>query len=392
VQENFDVAVIGAGPAGSCASLLSCLNGAETALIEEKSVIGVPVNCGEFIPSLKDVKNLLPHSRNVEKVYALIPQEAVSNRTKLIRFYSPDNKCFEFKFDGLVLKRNLLEQAITEEAEKNGVKVFASSAARGLRARDNVSEILVKGPREEIVLRARLIIGADGFPSNVAKWARMESGYGPDDVALTLQNKMSDVEAAEDYVEMYAGNRYAPGGFAWIIPKGENEANVGLGVRLSNLLRAGSLSLRSYFETFLKKHPIASRKFLKARRLSLSAKKVPVGGRAKNIFKNNILLAGDAAGLVIAINGSGIPTAMISGCIAGEIAAKHLRGVCELSLYEKRLEEEIGAILRVGVAYRRVADKLMRSDAVFSAVLRMIGNSGVARVLKCDTSFPAPFL
>ena len=384
MQEQCDVVVVGASLAGPCASLFSSFGGIDTILVEKKNIIGTPVKCGEFIPTLESMKKLLPKAMYVEKIYSLIPPETISNRTRSIQLYSPSNRCFEFKFDGLVLRRDLLEQHIVRKAEENGARLYISSVVKTLKVNEKFRKIVVKGPDGEKVVRAKIVVGADGFPSRIATWASMENSYRFSDISLTIQNTMANVDVEESSVEMYTGNKYAPGAYAWIIPKGEKIANVGLGVRLSCFRTSERMPIRSIFEKFLKEHPVASKKLSKAKPLSFSAKMVPAGGMVKELYKNNVILVGDAAGLVLPINGSGIPTAMISGCIAGEVASKCIHSNSELDLYEEKLKRELDPIINLSLAYRRIADRFMYSDRRYSAALRFIGALGLSRILKCE--------
>ncbi len=387
MDTDFDVAIVGAGPAGICASLQSSKNGIHTVLVEKKRVIGVPVRCGEFIPSREFLREILPSANNLDDVYALIPVEAVTQRIKSIKVYSPGNKCFEFKFDGIVVNRDLMEQSIAEKAIGKGVSLYNSSVVRGFVNGEQKRKLLIRNETGDMILNAKVVIGADGFPSGVARWANMKLGYGYRDMALTVQNVAVNVEGDYDSVEMFTGNKYVPGGFGWIIPKGEKVANVGLGLRLSHLRSNRGFSIRQYFDAYINRHPLVSKKLSKAKLRSFSAKMVPVGGEPLDICKQGVILTGDAAGLVVATNGSGIPTAMLSGDIAGKIVSEYLKGNCELSCYSTRLKSEIIPVIARGVSYRHAADLLMKFDSIFDTALRLIGVGYMSQVLKCKKNF-----
>lgn len=386
MQREFDVLVVGASAAGSSTGFFCSQNGVKVLMVEKKKTVGFPVKCGEFIPTLESIKKMLPHSNYVEKVYSLIPEEAVSNKTKKIRFYSPSNHCFEFNFDGLVLKRDVLERLIVEKALNLGAKIYTSSLVRLVTNKNGeFKNILVKGPYVDGILKAKIIVGADGYPSNIAKWMGLKDGYKLNDIALAVQKTMVNVDVEEDTVEMFSGSLYAPKGYAWIIPKGGKIANVGLGIRLSHFRSAYRRKVLDYLNHFIRRHPIASKKLFKAKTLNFSAKLVPVGGIVKETQKDNVLLVGDAAGLVLAINGSGIPTAMLSGFIAGRLIAKYLNNKQSLNVYREHLEKELGKTISRSVKYRLVADIFMSNDKLFHFLLRLICVNGVSKVLKCES-------
>ncbi|RLG92499.1 MAG: hypothetical protein DRO36_01395 [Candidatus Hecatellales archaeon] len=389
MRKKFDVLVVGAGVAGVSAGFsLIEKNDVDVLMVEKKDVIGYPVKCGEFIPTFESIKKMIPHSKYIEKVYSLIPEKVISNRTKKIRFYSPSNHCFEFKFDGIVLKRDLLERLVAEKALKLGVKVYTSSVVRLIMGKDGFKEAIIKTSETEDRVEVRAVIGADGYPSNTAKWMGLESTYNSlNDVALAVQKTMDGVEVEEDTVEMFSGNLCAPKGYAWIIPKGDGVANVGLGVRLTHFRSKHRKRILEYLNNFIGRHPIASKRLLKAKTLNFSAKLVPVGGIVKEVQKNDVLLVGDAAGLVLAINGSGIPTAMLSGIVAGKLVAEHLNSKQTLNVYRKILEEELGKVIGRSVKYRRIADRFMEHDKLFTILLKLIGVRGVSKVLECESLF-----
>lgn len=378
--------VVGAGPSGSSASRSASLEGADTLLLEKKKKIGVPIRCGEFIPSLNETRRLLPRAKALMKfthgIYDLLSDDAVSNRTTRIRLYSPKNRSYEFDFDGIVLNREVFEKILVRKAEKSGVTLRTSAIAKAISPGDKIKKVLVRSSVGETFIRAKLLIGADGFPSNVGKWAHLNNPFEAESVVLCAQQRMKDVKLDEDVVEIYFSGKYAPGGYAWIIPKGEREANVGVGVRLS-YLRKGK-GIVEYLDAFSKKHPVASKRFPTARATSLIVKMVPVGGLVPNLCGNRTLLVGDAGGMVIAINGCGIPPALVSGHLAGKTASQHLRGDCGLSAYVTDLRREIGDVLERGLMYRKVADWLMRRDDLFEKVLQIIGVKSIAKVIKCE--------
>lgn len=387
MKSEFDVLVVGVGVGGATTGFFLSSQNIDVLMVEKKKIVGSPVRCGEFIPTQESLKKMLPNSKYIEKIYSLIPEKVVSNKTKWIRFYSPSNKCFEFKFDGLVLKRNLLEQWIVEETLKRNIYLYTSSLVKSIKDRGKFSLVLVEGSQFSGVVKTGIVVGADGFPSKIAEWYGLKTGYGLGDVAFAVQKVLTGVDVEKDVVEMFSGNNYAPKGYAWIIPKGDDTANVGLGIRLNHFKVAHKISVVEYLNHFIKKHPIASKRLSKAKTLNFTAKLVPVGGIIDETHKNNVVLVGDAAGLVLAVNGSGIPTAMISGCIAGELIAEHVKGNLDLNVYSNLLKQEIGKVLGRSVTFRKVADIFMGSDKLFDFILKIVGVKGVSKVLKCESLF-----
>jgi len=185
-----------------------------------------------------------------------------------------------------------------------------------------------------------------------------------------FEYEISGADADREAVEMYFGKEYVPGGYAWIISQGDDTANIGVGIR--EAMFGQGMCARDYLDKFMHEHPLASRKLEGASILSVVAGLVPVGGAPKITATSDTVIAGDAAGHLIATNGGGISTAMVGGKLAGETAADHLEGRCSLIEYDRRWREQMGMEIKTAVYARRLMDKLMLSDKLMSAAIRVI--------------------
>ncbi|MFW5987167.1 MAG: geranylgeranyl reductase family protein, partial [Methanohalophilus sp.] len=230
--------------------------------------------------------------------------------------------------------------------------------------------IKVDGVFGPSTIMGKVLIGADGPNSIVAKAHGMTREHDPMGIGTAFEYELANTAVDRDAVEMYFGKDYVPGGYAWIISQGGNTANIGVGIR--KVLFEKNMCARDYLEKFMYKHPIAADKLQDARILSVVSGVVPVGGAPEKTVSNNVMLAGDAAGQLIATNGGGIPTAMIGGKLAGETAVEYLAGKCELSVYERRWREQMGLEIKTAVYIRKMMDNLMRSDRLMSKAIRTI--------------------
>jgi len=376
---NFDLVIVGGGPAGLAAALAASKESSNVMIVEKKGTFGGPVTCGEFVPSEVEVKRLLPQASGLDEFYKFVTSITVMNRTRLIRLYTPSMSGYEFKFDGIVLNKPRFHAELAKEAERRGVTTRASTNVTRLEERDHGVEIFASFQGVPRTVRTRIVIGADGFPSIIARNAELKTEYAATDSALCFNALMENVDSDMDTVEMYVGNKLAPGGYAWIIPKGNGVANVGLGMRLSRIDR--SHVFHEYVRRFLEGPEMKSR-LSEARTISKSFKIVPVGGLVKEIFTSRILLAGDAAGAVIPINGSGIPTALVSGSIAGICASRSLIDIYSVRNYPFLLKRQLFMPIRKGLKYRRIADLAMKYDLAFNILVRLMGSSMVERTLR----------
>jgi digeranylgeranylglycerophospholipid reductase len=230
-------------------------------------------------------------------------------------------------------------------------------------------------------IRPQIIIGADG-PHSVVSHAM---GNPVQEMGICLEYEMVDVNIDPQAAEMYFSAHYAPGGYAWIIPLGQDTANVGVGVRASYL--AGQ-KLPLILDRFIREHTIAAEKLAGGEVLAVMRGLVPAGGTPGVIQKGNMLLAGDAAGHVMATSGGGIPLAMVAGRIAGEAAIGQLQGKMPLTDYPSRIREEFGIQLSRSVQIRKMVDYAMKSDRLMNALFAALSPAQMKSVMRAQ--IPAP--
>lgn len=349
-----DVAVIGAGPAGSTAAEIAARAGACVVVVERKAEIGSPVQCGGFLPENFELRELLPRAMLPESLYK-IPERCILHHTNIQRIYAPSGGSKEFRVQGRVLDRRTFDRYLAYRAAEAGAEIFPATRA------EVVSEGVKLSGHFSGSLQPKVIIGADGPSSGAARFI----GSSKKEFGICLEYEMAGVCADQDAAEMYFGSRCAPGGYAWIIPLGDGVANVGIGVRKSYLGRA---KLDQILGGFIKDHPVASEKLKMGKVTAVIRGLVPAGGSPSVLQKNGVILAGDAAGHVMATSGGGIPLAMVAGRVAGEVASEVVLGKAQARDYEPRVKAEVGAELDRSVQIRRMVDAAMHNDRLMDAL------------------------
>lgn len=373
----MDVIVVGAGPAGLQAAIAAAGRGASVVVFDKKTAIGVPVRCGEFFPRKEEMLSLLPGSEDCAHLFE-IPSDAISNTCERLRIYSPLGKCWCFPFEAYVLDRVTLEQHLAEDARKLGAQF---RLGRAVQLFDVTGQPRV-GPTESESVRAEVVIAADGFPSATASTAGLLSDRYKlqGNTAINYQYLMEDLNIESDVTEMYTGTRIAPGGYAWIIPKGRTAANVGVGVR-TPFMKVGKA--RDHLEHFVQRYPLTANKLRSGIIRTMIADVLPIDGAVSRTYSNRLLSVGDSAGMVMPTNGGGIPTAMVSGHIAGEVAALHVLRGEPLSNYEARWQKALGRELSASTRMRRLADVFMRNDRLLDGAMRILRTDGIRKVVTC---------
>jgi geranylgeranyl reductase family protein len=364
-EDSYDIIVVGAGPAGSTAAMYAAMHDLSVLLVEKKKDIGVPLQCGGFLPHYPVLQELVPNAK-LPFTLEEIPRSCIHATASYQRFIAPGGLSKGFEVDADAIDRRRFDKHLAKEAGKAGAHLLAGTNVTEV----NGTELFMDGAFGEFKVKGKVIIGADGPNSIVAKANNMLRDPDPMGTGTAFEYELSGADVDKDAVEMYFGKDYVPGGYAWIISQGEDTANIGVGIR--EALFEKHLCARDYLDRFMYEHPVASKKLSGATITSVVAGLVPVGGAPKVTANHNTLIAGDAAGHIIATNGGGISTAMVGGKIAGETAAEFLAGKCQLMEYEKRWRQQMGLEIMTAVYVRKLMDRLMLSDRLMTTAIRMI--------------------
>ncbi len=380
MTETYDVAVVGAGPAGSMVAKVSAKHGFSTIVFERRAAVGIPVQCCELLPTPSEAHNLFPKSRRMPHAVQ-VPKEFVTNRTRKIRLISPNGAAYEFSFEANIIDRQRFDQYLAQLAIDAGAEFHHHSSVKK-RTRNNA--LISKSDQSSLETRAKIIVGADGSRSIVGRSLGPQFMNSESNLSPSLQYVMSGVDIDTSVVEMYFGGKIAPGGYAWCIPKGDGVANIGFGMR--RYMVHDESPLRSYLNHFAFKTLASSLKNAKIENRVGAI--IPVGGPLKRTWTNNVLLVGDAAGHVMASNGGGLPTALCGGEIAGHTIAQHLTLGIPLSDYEKNWRSEFGHELDTAFRVLKVADSVMPSDKTTDICMRLAGVRFLEPLIRCRLPLP----
>lgn len=356
---DVDVLIIGAGPAGSSTARYCAGNGLDVLMIDRRREIGYPVQCGEFLPAVKEMYTMFPKTMDLEELFN-VPDTVVAGTSEYVDIISPSQRIYRCEFQGMTLDRRAFDKHLAKLAVEAGSRLETNASFFSMK--DGVAKTSIGD------IKARVIVGADGPNSRTAREIGLErppARYP----AITCQAEGS----FEPVIKMYFGT-LAPGGYAWVIPKRKG-ANVGIGFN-PRLLKDKPSEL---FNRFVSKLGVAHR--------CVSMGFVPQSRPTTSTVKGNTILVGDSAGHVMATNGGGIPIAMIAGRIAGQSIREHIKIGVPLAEYERRWRAVLGKPLADAFWTRRLGDLFFPSDRRTEFAMYVLRRRGLARAIRCRKVF-----
>ena len=376
----YDVIVVGAGPAGLMTALTSAEEGLNVLLIERELEIGIPDKCGEFLPKLEEMRKLAPKTEDLESIFDP-PSSCIVNNTEYVNFVFPNNVEIAIPFKGLVVERKLYEKHLANQAARAGAHIMPFTSVIDLL--EGGKGVLAKNNEGTHRIEGKTIVGADGAYSLIARRAGFPVSRDPYDYGVGYHYEMVNVDHNPRYVDMYLGENIAPGTYAWIIPKGDDVANVGTGVR-SPYMKKG-VSIRDYQKNFINHPPVAA-KLKRAQPTAVKAGCIPVGGPMAETHKDNILIVGDAAGHTIPTVGGGIPPGLIIGRIAGHSLANYVKNGESLAAFDSEWKRQIGETLDNSLRLRKMSDIVFKNEKVIDFVVKRgwLTKEMVTKLVYCE--------
>ena len=309
---DYDVAIIGAGPAGTACALALRHSGLRVALLDKAQFPRDKI-CGDAVPghALKALRQLDPAF--VEALWQLQPLDAVRES----RLVAPngDSLRLRWKLPSFSCPRETLDAALldlvrahsaTEIRESTGLKDLQIEAD-GVRLRP------IQGPE----ITCQLVIGCDGANSVVSRKLLPEPRLARAHHCVGVRAYFENIADTESGTTEFFLTRDYLAGYVWLFPVGQGRYNVGLGM-LAEVVAQHKVDLKETMQRLLATHPALAGRFAEARQLGpILGFGLPLGGgRVRPVSGTRFMLCGDAASLIDPLQGHGIDTAMQSGILA----------------------------------------------------------------------------
>jgi menaquinone-9 beta-reductase len=311
-MEEFDAAIIGAGPAGAAAAISLAGKGYRVALIDKEKFPRDKL-CGDFInpinwPILRELEvdnEILTSEHDKVTAFRITACSGEQAQARL----PAHNRGPEF---GLGLSRRRFDSALLQKAEHKGAVVLQGCRVKSLKRESRGWQLLLDHAPGAAEIRAPVLIGADGRNSWVAHRLGLTSAAETQGRSVGFQIHLDAPDAARGKIDIHL----FPGGYAGLIGVGANSFNLCLAVDKQRLPHQRQLEFLS--ESLLPQNPYLRELLLRSRRIGEARSTYPVYFKPRRCVADGILFVGDAARVNEPVSGEGIYFAMKSALLAAE--------------------------------------------------------------------------
>lgn len=348
MKSEWDVVVVGGGPAGLWFAKNAAEKGLDVLVLDRKKEIGTPVQCGEGF------------GKDAFKELGIDPDPKWSGwEVHGAKIYAPNGKYIHIKGDGYIIKRKIFELELAKMATRAGATVLAFHEVYDV-IKENGRPVGVKARfiEEHKEFYGNIIVAADGFESMVARKAGMKVFQQAYHADSGIEYHMVGIDIDYDNIHLFFGNEIAPRGYVWIFPTDKDAANVGIGID-ARLDKPAKWYLDRWIEMNKDEYG-----FENASIIEVKGGGIPVGGIMKKMTMDGLMLIGDAAHQVHPLHGGGMFLAMEAATIAAEVAyiahEKNDFSDKTLDLYNqmwwKKRGEQLKRIEKLRQAYEKLTD------------------------------------
>ena len=336
-EYNYDIIIVGAGPAGLSAAWAAAKNGVSVAVLEREEAIAQSIRTSG-VTWITDAESFG------------IPSDYY-NPIRNYSFYSPNNQVtiHGTEYQAAVLDVRRTYQFLAYQAASVGADIFVRTNVTSpiIDERGKLIGVKATSLKDELVFRSKIVIDASGFYSVIGKSLGTVSQWKRFGVGAEYEAYVENVD--QETWSLMVGQQYSPAGYAWIFPLGKNKARIGVGVGKPE---SQADPMQRLLELVTKK-PGPIGQLGKITPIEFHYGLIPNEGLTHTTIDDNLMLVGDAAGQANPLVLEGIRYAIEFGRKAGQIGAQAIiKGDTtkeSLKPYEDMCKKTIGSKIKAAI-------------------------------------------
>jgi digeranylgeranylglycerophospholipid reductase len=368
---EYDTIVVGGGPIGGYVAGKIAEKNNKVIIFEKNRKIGTPVNCAGLV------------SPRVFDFLDIQKEKVIQNTLKGANIHSPSGDILTIggnRVHAYAIDRKKFDNEIIKKSKEKGVQFFLES---NVLSAQKIGEYIEITTSKKLEVKTKLVIGADGPYSKIRDRFILPE---PKEFLRGMGAEITNTTLNPEFVEIFVGEKIAPGFFAWIIPTNNKGTNARVGLCTNQ-----NISPKFYFQNFLKNKN--TKKFLKNIKIIKYIGGVIPLGFLKKTYASNVLIVGDAAAQVKPTSGGGIYTGLVSANHCAKVALEALQkknfSSQFLKKYHKLWYADIGMELFLGMRFRKIFKNL--TDNQMDKYIKKFQNPKILDIISQygDIDFPS---
>ena len=384
---DFDIVIVGAGPAGSSAAHEAARNGSSVALLEKESVVAETVRTSG-VTWIKDAQSFG------------IPEDCY-NPIKNYSFCSPTNTVTisDDVAKAAVLDVRKTYRHLAKQAQESGAKLFVDTNVTDVITDEQKKPIgvIAKSADKEIKFNAKVVIDCSGFQSVVGKMLGLVTQWERFGAGAEYEVRAENVDDKTWW--LMVGQKYSPAGYAWIFPVGGDIVRIGVGIGKPESNVDPTERLNELMEN--KEGPIKDLGAIT--KIEFHYGLIPNDGLSRKTVYDNLILVGDSAGQANPLVLEGIRYAIRFGRVAGKVASDAIKNddTSENALrpyetdWKKAIESKINAASKVQNRWIGLSDEQWEKELDVISELSadefldfIRADFGISKIMRLATHHP----
>ena len=347
MESQYDIAVVGGGPAGLSAAYTAAKAGAKVIVFEKDEAIAHSVRTSG-VTWIDSMESLGIPSRYYNPIHRY---RFVSSANDVLITGTTAKSC--------VLDVRSMFQYLASLAAKEGAEMMVkSNVTNVLKDGGRVTGVKASTPKGDLVVGCTLVIDASGFSSSAARRAGMVSEWKRYGVGAEYECYCDSADSST--WTLMVGQQYSEAGYAWVFPLSSNRVRIGVGIGRPESGVDPLDKLHSLMEN--KPKPLDS--LGKIQPIELHYGFIPNEGVRQDTIADGLLLVGDAAGQSNPLVLEGIRYAIEFGRLAGKVGAASLpsnstrESLMEYdNTWREKVESKIASALKVQSRWIGLSDE-----------------------------------